>query len=106
MVTPAIKKIKEVEKDCQKKLNEAHLRAETMIQDALQRKIELIAQARKETQKRMEELAKRSEEDARRESKKISDKEREEINKLRESVKPRFHKSLSRILKEMGIQLK
>ena len=106
MVTPAIKKIKEVEKDCQKELNEAHLRAEAMIQGALQRKTELIAQARKETQKRMEELAMRAEEDARKESKKISDKEREEINKLRESVKPRFHKSLSRILQEMGIQLK
>ena len=106
MVTPAIKKIKEVEKDCQKKLNEAHLQAEAMIQGALKRKIELIAQARKETQKRMEELAMRAEEDARRESKKISDNEREEINKLRESVKPRFHKSLSRILQEMGIQLK
>ena len=95
-----------MEKDCQKKLNEAHLQAEAMIQGALKRKIELIAQARKETQKRMEELAMRAEEDARRESKKISDKEREEINKLRESVKPRFHKSLSRILQEMGIQLK
>lgn len=106
MVTPAIKKIKEVEKDCQKKLNEAHLRAEAMVQAALQRKTELIAQARKETQKRMEELAKRAEEDARRESKKISDKEKEEINKLRESVKPRFRKSLGRILQEMGIQLK
>lgn len=106
MVTPAIKKIKEVEKDCQKKLNEAHLRAEVMIQGALKRKIELIAQARKDTQKRMEELAMRAEEDARRESKKISDKEREEINKLTEKVKPRFHKSLSRILQEMGIQLK
>ncbi len=106
MVTPAINKIKEVEKDCQKKLNEAHLQAEAMIQAALKRKIELIAQARKETQKRMEELAMSAEEDARRESKKISDKEREEINKLREKVKPRFHKSLSRILQEMGIQLK
>jgi len=106
MVTPAIKKIKEVEKDCQKKLNEAHLQAEAMIQAALKRKIELIAQARKETQKRMEELAMRAEDDARRESKKIADKEREEINKLRESVNPLFHKSLSRILQEMGIQLK
>ena len=106
MVTPSIKKIREVEKDCQKKLEQAHLQAEAIIQDALNRKIELIVQARKETQKTMEELARQAEEDARRESKKIADKEREEIKKLKEKVKPRFHKSLSRILREMGIQLK
>ncbi len=106
MVTPAIKKIREMEKDCQKKVEQAHLQAEAIIQDALKRKIELIAQARKETQKTMEELATRAEEDARRESKKIADKEREEIKKLKEEVKPRFHKSLSRILQKMGIQLK
>ena len=106
MVTPAIKKIREVEKDCQKKLEQAHFQAEAIIQDALNRKIELIAQARKETQETMEELARRAEEDARRESKKIADKEKEKIKKLKEKVKPRFHKSLSRILKEMGIQLK
>ena len=106
MVTPAIKKIREMEKDCQKKVEQAHLQAEAIIQDALKRKIELIAQARKETQKTMEELAMRAEEDARRESKKIADKEREEIKKLKEEVKPRFHKSLSRILQKMGIQLK
>ncbi len=106
MVTPAIKKIKEVEKDCQKKLNEAHLRSEAMVQAAFQRKTELIARARKETQNRMEELAKRAQEDARRESKKISDREKEEINKLRESVKSRFPKSLRRIFQEMGIKAK
>lgn len=106
MVTPAIKKIKEVEKDCQKKLEQAHLQAEAIIQDALNRKIELITQARKETQKTMEKLAMQAEEDARGESKKIADKEKEKIKKLKEKVKPRFHKSLSRILKEMGIQLK
>lgn len=106
MVTPAIEKIKEVEKSCQKKIEQAHLQAEAMIQDALKRKIELIAQARKETQKKMEKLAMRAEEDAQRESKKISDREREEIKKLREKVKPRFHKSLSRILQKTGIQLK
>ena len=76
MVTPAIKKIKEVEKDCQKKIEQAHLQAEAIIQDALNRKIELIVQARKETQKTMEELAMQAEEDARRESKKIADIER------------------------------
>ena len=106
MVTPAIKKIKEVEKDCQKKIEQAHLQAEAIIQDALNRKIELIVQARKETQKTMEELARRAEEDARIESKKIADKEKEKIKKLKEKVKPHFHKSLSRALKEMGIQLK
>jgi vacuolar-type H+-ATPase subunit H len=106
MVTPAIKKIKEVEKDCQQKLRQAHLQAEAIIQDTLKRKIELIAQARKETQKTMEELARRAEEDAQRESKKIADREREEINKLKEKVKPLFHKSLNRIFREMGIQLK
>lgn len=106
MVTPSIKKIREVEKDCQKKLEQAHLQAEAIIQDALNRKIELIAQARKETQKTMEELARQAEEDARGESKKIADKEKEKIKKLKEKVKPRFHKSLSRILREMGIQLK
>ncbi|MFB0527125.1 MAG: hypothetical protein ACETVO_06625 [bacterium] len=106
MVTPAIKKIREVEKDCQEKLRQARLRAETIIQDALKRKIELIAQARKETQKRMEQMAMRAEEDARRESKKIADREKEEIEKLKEKVKPRFPRSLSLILKEMGIQLK
>ena len=106
MVTPTIKKIKEVEKNCQKKLEQARLQTEAIIQDALKRKIELITQARKETQKTMEELARQAEEDARRESKKIADKEREEIKKLKEKVNPRFHKSLSRVLKEMGIQLK
>ena len=106
MVTPAIKKIKEVEKNCQKKLEQARLQTEAIIQDALKRKIELIAQARKETQKTMEELARRAEEDARGESKKIADKEKEKIKKLKEKVKPRFHKALSRVLKEMGIQLK
>lgn len=106
MVTPAIKKIKQVEKDCQKKLSEAHLQAEAIIQDALKRKIELMAQARKDTQKRMEELARQAEEDARRESKKIVDREKEEIRKLEEKMRPRFHKSLSRILQEIGIQLK
>ena len=106
MVTQAIKKIKEVEKNCQKKLEQARLQTEAIIQDALNRKIELIVQARKETQKTMEELARQAEEDARRESKKIADKEKEEIKKLKEKVKPRFHKSLSRILREMGIQLK
>lgn len=106
MVTPSIKKIREVEKDCQEKLEQAHLQVEAIIQDALKRKIELIAQARKETQETMEELARRAEEDARRESKKIADKEKEEIKKLKEKVKPRFHKSLSRVLKELGIQLK
>lgn len=106
MVTPAIKKIKEVEKNCQKKLEQARLQTEAIIQDALNRKIELIVQARKGTQKTMEELARQAEEDARRESKKIADREKEKIKKLKEKVKPRFHKSLSRILKEMGIQLK
>ncbi len=106
MVTLAIKKIREVEKDCQKKLEQAHLQTEAIIQDALNRKIELIVQARKETQKTMEELARQAEEDARKESKKIADKEKEKIKKLKEKMKPRFHKSLSRILKEMGIQLK
>jgi vacuolar-type H+-ATPase subunit H len=106
MVTPSIKKIREVEKDCQKKLEQAHLQAEAIIQDALNRKIELIVQARKETQKTMEELARQAEEDARGESKKIADKEKEKIKKLKKKVKPRFHKSLSRILREMGIQLK
>jgi len=81
MVTPAIKKIKEVEKDCQKKLEQARLQTETIIQDALKRKIELITQARKETQKTMEKLAMQVEEDARRESKKIADKEKEKIKK-------------------------
>ncbi|MQY53081.1 MAG: hypothetical protein GH154_01595 [Firmicutes bacterium] len=106
MVTPAIKKIREVEKDCQKKLEQARLQTEAIIQDALNRKIELITQARKETQETMEELARQAEEDARRESKKIADKEKEEIKKLKKKVKPLFHKSLSRILREMRIQLK
>ncbi|NIM02641.1 hypothetical protein GTN66_00585 [bacterium] len=106
MVNLAIKRIKQVEKDCQKKLSDAHLQAEAIIQNALKRKIELIAQARKETEKRMEELARRAEEDARRESKKIVDREKEEIRNLEEKMKPRVHKSLSRILKEIGIQLK
>ena len=106
MVTPAIEKIREVEKNCQQKIKQAHLQAEAVVQDALKRKKELIAQARKETQKAMKELATRAEEDARRQSKKIVEKEREEIDKLKEKVKPRFHRSLSRILREIGIQLK
>lgn len=106
MVTPAIEKIRELEKDCREKVNQAHLQAEAIVQDALKRKRELIAQARGETQKAMEELDRRAEEDARRESNEILEKEREEIEKLKEKVKPRFHRALGRILNEIGIQLK
>ena len=106
MVTPAIEKIKKVEKDCRQRVNQAHLEAEAIVQDALKRKVELIAQAREETHKAMEELATRAEENARRESKKIAGKEIEEIEKLKGKVKPRFHKALKRILREIGIQLK
>lgn len=106
MVTPAIEKIREVERDCQEKVKQAHLQAEAIVQDSLKRKKELIARAREETQKAMEELATRAEEDARRESKKNAEREREEIEKLKEKVKPRFHKALSRVVHEIGIQLK
>jgi len=106
MVTPSIEKIREVEKDCREKVNKAHLQAETIVENALKTKRELIAQAREETQKAMQELATRAEEDAQRESKKIAEKEREEIEKLREKVKGRFHRGVSRILHEIGIQLK
>ena len=106
MVTPAIEKIREVERDCREKVNQAHLQAEATVQDALKRKKELITKARGETQKAMEELDRRAEEDARRESKKIAEKEREEIEKLKEKVRPRFHRALGRILNEIGIQLK
>jgi len=106
MVSPAIHRIKEVEKECQQKLNQAQLEAEAMVQDALKRKKELVAKAREDTRKAMEELATRAEEDARRESKKIAGKEREEIEKLKEKVRPRLQKALSLILREIGIQLK
>ncbi len=106
MVTPAIEKIREVERDCQEKVKQAHLQGETIVQDALKRKKELIAGAREETQKAMEELATRAEEDAQRESKKIAGREREEIEKLKEKVKPRFPRALGRVVQEMGIQLK
>ena len=106
MVTPAIEKIREVERNCQQKVKQAHLQAEAVVQDALKRRKELIAQAREETQKAMKELATRAEEDARSQSKKIVEKEREEIDKLKEKVKPRLHRAVSRILQKIGIQLK
>jgi len=106
MVSPAIDKIKEVEKDCQQKIDQAHLEAEAVVQGALKKKRELIAEAREKTRKAMEELATRAEENARTETKKIAVKEREEIDELKEKVKPRLHRALSRILREIGIQLK
>lgn len=106
MVTPAIEKIREVERECREKINQARLQAEAIVQDALKRKKELITKAREETQKAMEELAKRAEGDALRESNEILEKERKEIEKLKEKVKPRFHKAVDRILNELGVQLK
>ncbi len=106
MVRPAIEKIKEVEKDCQQKINQARLEAEAIVQGALKKKKELIAEAREKTSRAMEELATRAEENARMESKKINAREKEEIEELKEKLKPVLHRALSRILGEIGIQLK
>jgi len=106
MVSPAIDKIKEVERDCQQKVDQAHHDAEAIVQGALKKKKELIAQVREKTSKAMEELATRAEENARIESKKIKDRERKEIEELKEKVKPVLNRALSRILREIGIQLK
>jgi len=106
MVTPAIEKIREVERDCSEKIKQAQLQAEAIVQDALKKKKEMVFQAREKTQKAMAELANRAEEDALKESQEIAAREREEIEKLREKVRPRLPKALSRVLQQMGIGLK
>jgi len=106
MVTPAIEKIREVERDCSEKIKQAQLQAEAIVQDALKKKKEMVFQAREETQKAMAELANRAGEDARKESQEIAEREREEIEKLRQKVGPRLPKALSRVLQQMGIRLK